>query len=228
MSLCVPTKPPQVITRVVNEAEFQFDFLFDPLRDPKAPFPPLPKLKHYDPLVPVPDVAWSKEQVEKRQTAVDKWKKKARNYFYNRVHIVRPENDKKKPSKVGAAMNGLVRPMKARAAYQLFEVENTEDLAKDVAQQWEQRSAEVIQKEDDELARLNASRAEKGLPPRAKRDGPTIAFRQKIVRERFAELTAEEQKDFGVRAKTEASERREEYKEAMSKPIEHTPEQRQQ
>ncbi|KIY61889.1 hypothetical protein CYLTODRAFT_415127 [Cylindrobasidium torrendii FP15055 ss-10] len=211
-----------------THAEFQFEHLFDPLRDPKLPVPPLPRLKPYDPLAPIPDVSWSKEDVEKRAATVKKWKKKTQNFYYYNVHVVKPENDKKKPSKMGAALNGIARPSKARAAYQLFEVEQGEGLAKDIKRLWLERPLEVVEKEDEEFARLNAERVAKGEPAKTKRSGPSIAFCQQIVRERFAALSVEERKDFEQRAKAEAMDKRAEYAAAVKKPIEHTPEQRQQ
>ncbi|KIY61565.1 hypothetical protein CYLTODRAFT_415352 [Cylindrobasidium torrendii FP15055 ss-10] len=216
-----------VITKVVTEAEFQFGFLFDPHRDPKAPPPPLPSLKPYDPLAPIPEPIWSKQDVKTRERTVEKWKKKARNYYYNRVHVVHPDNDKKKPSKVGAALNGLVRPSKARAGYQLFEVENAEELAEEVERQWNGRSQEDVQKDDDEFVRLNEERLAKGLPARTKRSGVSIAFRQKVVWDVYHKLSDEERLDYDLRAKAEAKDKREEYDAMVNKPIVHTPEQRQ-
>ncbi|KIY63258.1 hypothetical protein CYLTODRAFT_414142 [Cylindrobasidium torrendii FP15055 ss-10] len=218
-----------VIARVVNEAEFQFDYLFNPLCDPEAPPPPMPKLKDYDPLTPLPDVSWSKAQIKKRKKAVDKWAKasKARNYFYYAVHVIKPENDRKKPTKIGAAMNGLIRPSKARAGYQLFEVEHGKELGEEIARLWETRSAEEKQQDEKEHAERNAQRVANGSKPQAKRDGPSISFRQSIVRKRFEALSVEEREDFDLRAKADAKERRDAYEEAVKKPIDHSPEQRQ-
>lgn len=116
--------------------------------------------------------------------------------------------------------------MKARTGFQLYEVEQGSELSKEVNERWQARTPQEVAEQEAEDEQTNRERAAKGKTAKKIRSGPNIKFRQQVVRELFAALSDETRAEYALRAKEETRVKREAYDEAISKPVEHTAEQR--
>ncbi|KAK6993081.1 hypothetical protein R3P38DRAFT_3224091 [Favolaschia claudopus] len=178
-----------------------------------------PVLRDIDSTQPAVEELLSDEEEAARSSRVNELNARIRRWFVYRVRKVRKvqrrtANDPLKDpyAVLLAKLSGVTVPPKARQAYQQFMRESyTEKIAPRVAEEWQRV--------------LTGDRHASDSDRKSKE--PKAGFRAQIAREVFAELSDDERKAYGDRAKAEAAAAKGEYTAALKNPPSQAPADRQ-
>ncbi|KAJ7707284.1 hypothetical protein B0H16DRAFT_1746505 [Mycena metata] len=199
----------EYLQRVCNEFHAKISWELQDHEEPELP------LVAYDPLAPVDDDDDEESvdaQVVAKRERITLLNKRIRNWFKYRVRKLRkflhskldPRND---PWAILLAkLSNFHAPPKARQAYQEYFHENNDKIAPVVAQKWAETAG----------AGSNVQTSK----------NPDAAFRAKVARELFAELSEEQREAYGKQAKENATAARTKYDLELKTPPSKAPEDR--